>query len=202
MRLLKGRTMKTHFAMLCMMLVAFACSGCASVLTARGPLKSELVDGEASAGDFSHYEYSYHILRDTIYLEEVPMCMEEREKIRVMQKKPRGFYLMILEMPLFGLGLVDMIYTNTIVEKSRREIPLTTYETGNAIECGEIGPAENITLVVLNYREGIEKSAKTDKNGKVELQAVLPDDLSGYIFLRIHLDKKPALSFYHTYYAE
>ena len=188
-------------AMLCMMLAALICSGCASVLTARGPLKSELVDGDAEAGDFSHYEYSYHISQDTIFLEKTPMCKEKREKIRVMQKKPRGFYLMLLEMPLFGLGLADMIYTNTIVEKSRREIPLTTYETSDAIECGNIRPAGNVDLVIRNDREGIDKRVSTDPDGTVDLDAVLPDDLSGYIFLRIHIADEPALSFYHTYFA-
>lgn len=194
--------MKSILRCFAIILLAVSCSGCASVLTQMGPLKSELKDGDTSTGEFDRYEYSAEAEKDVIYLEKTPMCEEKREKIRVMKKMPRGLLIMLLEIPVYGLGLIDMMYTYSIIEHSRKEVALAEYETGNLVECGKKEPAEGETLFIKNFGGDINEKAVTDENGAVDLQEVMPGDLSGYITLRISLEVDSPSSFYYTYHAD
>jgi hypothetical protein len=175
--------------------------GCSSVLTYLGPLKSELKDGDTTVGDFSHYQYDYHAIKNTISLKKIPMCEKMRQKLRVMQKQRRGFYMALLEMPFFGLGLFDMLRSYAIVDESRRVIPLAKYPTGEAVQCGKKMPAANETLIIENQEKGIHATAQTDQTGVVDLSKVLPD-VSGLLELQIQLDKKPTFSFSYLYNAD
>lgn len=196
--------MKTLFRLFAVIiLVAVCCSGCASVLTHMGPLKSELKDGEKSIGEMARYSYSLRVEDDVIYLEKKPMCKEVREKIREMKKLPRGLFLMILEIPVFGLGVADFALTYAVIENSKEQETLAEYETGNYLECGEKSPATGESLLIRNYYAGLEEKVVTDENGSVNLDEVLPEDLSGYIALRIRVeDSEAPYSFIYTYNAD
>jgi len=185
----------------CIILLVAATMGCSSVLTYLGPLKSELKDGDTTVGNFSHYQYDYHAIKNTISLKKIPMCEQMRQKLRVMQKQRRGLYMALLEMPFFGLGLFDMLRSYAIVDESRRVIPLAKYPTGEAAQCGKKMPAANETLIIENPEKGIEAAAKTDQTGVVDLSKVLPD-VSGVVELQIQLEKKPSFSFSYLYNAD
>ena len=185
----------------CIILLVATTMGCSSVLTYLGPLKSELKDGDTTVGDFSHYQYDYHAIKNTISLKKIPMCAQMRQKLRVMQKQRRGLYMALLEMPFFGLGLFDMLRSYAIVDESRRVIPLAKYPTGEAVQCGKKMPAANETLIIENPEKGIEAAAKTDQTGVVDLSKVLPD-VSGVVELQIQLEKKPSFSFSYLYNAD
>ena len=185
----------------CIILLVATTMGCSSVLTYLGPLKSELKDGDTTVGDFSHYQYDYHAIKNTISLKKSPMCEQMRQKLRVMQKQRRGLYMALLEMPFFGLGLFDMLRSYAIVDESRRVIPLAKYPTGEAVQCGKKMPAANETLIIENPEKGIEAAAKTDQTGVVDLSKVLPD-VSGVVELQIQLEKKPSFSFSYLYNAD
>src|SRR6056297_122510 len=177
------------------------CMGCSSVQTYMGPLKSKLVDGQTSVGDFSQYVYDYYIIKDTLYLKKIPMCRQMQQKIRVMQKQRRGLYLCPIEMAFFGLGILDLLRSYAIVEDSRREIPLAKYYTGEIIRCGKEMPAEGEPLIVRNQERGIEKQAVTDKNGEVDFHSVLPN-VSGEMKLQVQLKQNPSFSFSYLYRAD
>ena len=196
--------MKTSFRLFAVIIgITVCCSGCASVLTQMGPLKSELKDGEISIGEMARYSYSARVADDVIYLEKTPMCEEKREKIREMKKLPRGLFLMILEVPVFGLGVADFALTYAVIENSKEKEKLAEYGTGNYIECGKKSPASGETLLIRNYYAGLEKKAVTDENASVNLDEVLPEDLSGYIALRIRVeDSEAPSSFIYTYNAD
>jgi len=196
--------MKTSLRLFAVIIgVTVCCSGCASVLTQMGPLKSELKDGEKSIGEMARYSYSARVADDVIYLEKTPMCEEKREKIREMKKLPRGLFLMILEVPVFGLGVADFALTYAVIENSKEKEELAEYGTGNYIECGKKSPASGETLLIRNYYAGLEKKAVTDENASVNLDEVLPEDLSGYIALRIRVeDSEAPSSFIYTYNAD
>ena len=196
--------MKTSFRLFAVIIVVtVCCSGCASVHTQMGPLKSELKDGEKSIGEMARYSYSARVADDVIYLEKTPMCEEKREKIREMKKLPRGLFLMILEVPVFGLGVADFALTYAVIENSKEKEKLAEYGTGNYIECGKKSPAAGETLLIRNYYAGLEKKAVTDENASVNLDEVLPQDLSGYIALRIRVKGSEApSSFIYTYNAD
>lgn len=194
--------MKSFLKFFAVIVIAVSCSGCAAVVTHMGPLKSELKDGEAETGEFDHYSYSYTAEDNMVYLEKTPMCEQVREKIRVMKKKRRGLYFILAEIPLYGLGLVDMIYTYSISEHSRKEVPLAKYGTGTFAECGRKRPASGETLLIRNYREGIKERAETGEDGSVDLDEMLPGDVSGHTTFRISLEGDNPFYFYHTYYAD
>jgi len=185
----------------CIILLVFSTIGCSSVLTYLGPLKSELKDGDTTVGDLSHYQYDYHAIKNTISLKKIPMCRQMTQKLRVMQKQRRGFYMALLEMPFFGLGLFDMLRSYAIVDESRRVIPLAKYPTGEAVECGKKMPAANETLIIKNQERGIEATAQTDPTGGVDLSKVLPA-VTGVVELQIRLEEKPSFSFSYLYNAD
>ena len=185
----------------CIILLVFSTIGCSSVLTYLGPLKSELKDGDTTVGDLSYYQYDYHAIKNTISLKKIPMCRQMTQKLRVMQKQRRGFYMALLEMPFFGLGLFDMLRSYAIVDESRRVIPLAKYPTGEAVACGKKMPAANETLIIKNQERGIEATAQTDPTGVVDLSKALPA-VSGVVELQIRLEEKPSFSFSYLYNAD
>ena len=152
----------------------------------------------------ARYSYSARVEDDVIYLEKTPMCEEMREKTREMKKLPRGLFLMILEIPVFGLGVADFALTYAVIENSKEKEKLAEYGTGNYLECGKKSPASGESLLIRNYWAGLEEKADTDENGSVNLDEVLPEDLSGYIALRISVEDSdaPSSSFIYTYNAD
>ena len=191
--------MKKTILICCMIFFLVGSGGCASILTQAGPLKSELEDGESRPGDFSNYSYTFHAELNRVYLERIPLCLEVREKIRVAQKRPRGLYFIILELPIYGLGFIDMVNAHAISQRSRTETPLGEYETSNKIRCGEPRPAANERLVIWNKREDIEIVAVTDQNGKINLDEELRDVAARVIPIQIHPERNPEFTFFHRY---
>lgn len=186
--------MKKSVLRFCIIFLVVGCMGCSSVLTYLGPLKSELVDGQTSVGEFSRYAYGHHVAENTLFLKKVPLCRQMQQKIRVMQKQRRGFYMIFPEIVFFGFGFYDMLRSYAIVEDSRKEMPLAKYHTGEIVQCGKELPAEGESLIIRNEEKGIEKQAVTDKNGEVDLNSVL-SDISGRVKLQIRLESKPSFSF-------
>ena len=176
-------------------------TGCSSVLTYLGPLKSEMVDGDTSVGEFSHYTYDYHAIKNTIFLKKVPMCHQMQQKLRVMEKQRRGLYIALLEMPFFGLGLFDMLRSYAIVEESRKVIPLAKYKTGEVVQCGKKTAAGSEPLIIRNVDKGIEKKAVTNETGVLALNKIFPD-VSGALELQIQVEAKPSFSFSYQYNAD
>lgn len=177
------------------------CMGCSSALTYLGPLKSEMVDGDTSVGEFSHYKYDYHAIKNTIFLKKVPMCHQVKQKLRVMKKQRRGLYMALLEMPFFGLGLFDMLRSYAIVEESRKVIPLAKYKTGEVVQCGKETAAGGEALIIRNEDKGIEKTAVTSETGMLALNNVFPE-VSGVLDLQIQLESEPSFSFSYQYDAD
>lgn len=177
-------------------LLAVSVSGCSSILTSMGPLVYKLEDGEKSVGEFSKYKFSGGIRSNVIYLEKTPLCVEISEKVNVAQKQVRGRVFSMIEMVIFGLGLIDAANAYAIVEKSRIVTPLAKYETGNFVVCGEKVPAGNEMLVIEDKQRTFHKQAQTDANGNLDLAKVLYDENRVLnLSIRLASDQTEAVSF-------
>ncbi len=177
-------------------LLAVSVSGCSTVLTRMGAPVIKLEDGEKSVGDFANYKFSGGIHSNVIYLEKTPQCSEIAEKIRVSQKQVRGRAFSMVEIVIFGLGLIDMANANAVSEVSRIETPLAKYETGKVVVCGEKEPAANEMLVIEDKQRTFHKQAATDANGNLDLGQVLADENRVLnLSIRLASDQTEAVSF-------
>lgn len=149
--------------------------GCSSTLTYLGPMKSKLVTGDRSAGPFERYVYKYYVSdNDTLRVVKTQMCREMAQKLRVAKKQRRGFYLAVLEMPIFGLGLIDGLQSYAIVEDSKKVEPLAKFDTGNTVACGGPVPAADEAFAVQDPVRNIRLIIETDDSGRLFLDRILP----------------------------
>lgn len=149
--------------------------GCSSTLTYFGPLKSKLVTGKRSTGPFDHYAYKYYVSdNDTLRVVKTSMCREMAEKLRVAKLQRRGFYLAVLEMPIFGLGLIDGLQSYALVKNSKKVEPLAKFDTGHTVACGGPVPAADEAFAVQDPVRNIRLILNTDDAGRLFLGRVLP----------------------------
>lgn len=169
---------RAGFRLFFLVLLMISVSGCSSVLTYFGPLKSNLADGDTHVGEFAEYDYQLQGRVDILYVTKTPMCKQLVQKLRVAKKQRRGVYMAIIEMPFFGLGLFDLLRSYAIVEESRKVEPLARYHTGKLIACNGRQPAAEESFVIRNEARQINITAETNARGALNLAEVLPDDFS------------------------
>ncbi|NOY69935.1 MAG: hypothetical protein GXP53_10705 [Deltaproteobacteria bacterium] len=175
--------------------------GCSSTLTYLGPLKSKLVTGDRAPGPFAKYEYKYYVNNnDTLRFVKTSMCHEKAEKLRVMKKQRRGVYLAVLELPLFGLGLFDMLQSYAIVQNSKRVEPLAKFSTGNLVMCGGPAPAANEAFVVQDPVRNIRLIIGTDDSGRLFLDRILPK--GSLMILKLYPQSDPSAVMTYEYDAK
>ncbi len=178
----------------------FSLMGCSSLLTYYAPLKSKLVDGEKIIGEFSRYNYNVMIKENKLFVEKEPLCKETVMKYRSAQKERRCFSCSLVEMVFYGFGFFDMLRAYAIVEDSKKIEPLAEYETGNLVACGKAEPAANESLYIDNKQLGLHRIVSTDASGVLDLEKVLYD-ISGAVYLRIHLESKNTPAFKYLFEA-
>jgi hypothetical protein len=193
--------MKRSVWIYCILIATLGCTGCAAALTQLGPPKPRIIDGEITAGEFNRYEHSFFTRQNIVYLEKRPMCFEMRQKIRRMQKVPRGLLLTIPEMAFYGLGLTDAVITFAIVDASKRDTPLAEFPTNSNVECGEKRAASNEPLIIYNQEADLERATVTDENGEIDLKEVFPE-LTGVVQLVIKHETDAAPVLFYEYDAD
>ncbi len=164
------------FHILCVFILVFCLSGCSSVLTYLGPVQHELADGETFTGDLVEYDYEVYGDNSRLHFMKTPMCKKIVEKVRVSKKQRRGLYLAVLELPFFGLGLLDMLRSYAIVEESRRVEPVGRFETGEQLACNGREPAANEIFIIKDNVKDLNVTAETDSKGNLDLKTVLPEN--------------------------
>lgn len=184
--------------------LAVGLSGCASRLTARGPLKSALENGRTSVGEVAAYKYSGAIRGNVGFLYKTPLCVKMIEKVRVAKKNPRGFAFIMAEMALFGFGFIDMAQTRAVVEQSKITVPLAVFASSETVPCGERQPAAHEDIVIFvrpaivggDQPKTYLRLASTDENGMVDFNKVFPDE-TRVLNLNVWLasDESKAISF-------
>ncbi|RJP85566.1 MAG: hypothetical protein C4518_15825 [Desulfobacteraceae bacterium] len=167
-----------------MLVLAFSISGCASRLTAAGPLVSRLENGKTSVGEVVNYKYSGSVRGNVGFLDKTPMCAKVIEKVRVAKKEPRGFSIILAEIVVFGLGFYDMTRTRAVVEDSKITVPLAKFESSETVLCGEKRPAANEDIVIFvrpaivggDKPKSYIRQASTDENGVIDFNKLFPGE--------------------------
>ncbi|MBC2713761.1 MAG: hypothetical protein HF978_00430 [Desulfobacteraceae bacterium] len=185
-----------RFVYITILIITF--SGCSSIMTYLGPLKSELVDGETSHSELSRYDYGFQEGKHTLLIEKTPMCKEMVQRLRLEKKQLRGFPIAIFELIFYGFGLLDMACVYGIIENSKKVEPLAYYATGNLLVCGEKIPAGNETFVIENKIFGIHQTAITNADGLLKLDPKL-SERAKMNRLNIYLKNDPSVSYVHHY---
>lgn len=186
------------------LVLAFSISGCASILTEGGPLKSTLVNGKTSVGGVVDYKYSGSIRGNVGYLYKTPLCAKKIEKVRIAKKNPRGFSFVLAEMVLFGFGFYDMSMVRAEIEESKITVPLAEFESSETELCGEKIPAAHEEVVIFvrpaivngDKQKSYIRQASTDENGVIDFNSIFPGE-TRILNLNVWLasDESKAISF-------
>ena len=173
-------------------------TGCASILTGLSPRQSKIIEGGKTVGSLETYDYQFDIRSDKIFLSRIPLCNETVKTVRVAQKREIGYISALLEMPFFGLGLLDIINANAISEASRQEYPLGSFNTGKLLTCGKPEPAVNETIVIQDPAHQLSRDVSTGKNGVVDLKQAL-SGVREVRHLKIYLAADPGVACSYDY---
>ena len=164
--------MRYRYLMLFSLLgLCFFINACATILTvASSPLEKVVLDEGRDIG--KRVSTNYHLLEGSTIctLMQQPYCMETAEEILISKKRVHGVIPAIIEIPLYGLGLVDFVTAYGYANHSKKEEKRGVVETGSIIECGPFRPAVNTELVIQSSETGMLKSAKTDSSGVIEVK--------------------------------
>lgn len=169
--------MNKGYRLLCAFFLIIGISGCSSVLTYLAPVETKMVDGEVFKGKTVNFDYDYTTRNDRLSFTKTKMCEKIVQKMAVSQKQRRGISLALLELPLFGLGLLDMLRSYAIVEESRKVKPVAKYTTGELVACDGKTVAANEIFIIRDNVRALNFTAKSDANGVVDLKTVLPKEI-------------------------
>lgn len=172
--------------------------GCASIITMAGPTETKKEDGSFFVGKQGGYTYNVEKHEDRFVVYKLPQCREMKEVVMLTRKKPRGVFFGILEIPLFGLGVADMVTAGMISKNSEVRTIYESKETGKDIPCGSKIPAPGEKLVVDIPELKISKTVVSDDNGIINLEEYLKGS-SGDLMVKLCLqaDKSCYWDFVH-----
>ncbi len=164
--------MKYRYLMICGLLAScLFLNACATVLTITAPpIKEVLLEEMTKPGRqvSSNYRLVEGTKEVTILMQ--PYCMETAQERIVHRKRIRGVIPAVIEIPLYGLGLVDLVIAKQFVIKSVKEEKGQVVETGSIIECGDYRPAANTELVVQCPETGQIGYVSTGSSGEIAVK--------------------------------
>lgn len=164
--------MKNRYAMICFILMSCVLlNACATSLTISGPpMKEVFLEEETKPG--REISSSYRLVEgsDEVTILRRPYCMETAQERIVYRKRLRGVIPAVVEIPLYGLGLVDLVVAKQIAINSKKVEKGDVVETGSIIECGVYKPAKNVELVVQCPETGQMTYVTTGSSGEIALK--------------------------------
>lgn len=189
------------FLLISILAMAMVTSGCATTLTTLSPRTTKVVNAEKRVGALHEFQYRYDFINGAIELEKTPMCGELAKADRISEKRIIGYGPALLEMPFFGLGLLDILSARAISESSREVTPLAEYETGKLLACGKPQPAADEALIIENPADKKYWAARTDQNGRIDLKRIIGGTPEGAMNLNVRLGSNPSVNFACVYEA-
>ena len=155
-----------------LIMVILAANGCATFSTLAVPAVQEKKRGEIQVGSIDSYNYALSEDQDDLILEKQPLCAQKARIIHVKQKIIHGIFPGVLEIPLLGLGILDLSTAYAVTRASREETPAGMEEIPDLIVCGPFEPVPEKELI-LQFSSTLSTAyLKTDENGKVPLSSI------------------------------
>ncbi len=161
--------MKYGYIKICVLLVScIFINACATYLTMSAPpLKEVVLETETTTGRQISTNYLLIEGPNDCTLLKQPYCMVTAKERILFKKRLHGVIPALIEVPLYGLGLVDLVIASQYSKESVKEEEGQVVETGSIIECGEFQPAGNTELVVQCAETGEITNVKTDQSGDI-----------------------------------
>lgn len=161
-------------------------TGCATILTAAAPPQTTYEEGKPFPGEPSGATYSIGQEQRRIILYKKDTCPEMKEKTRFTRKLPRGMIIAILEVPLLGLGVADLVASGLYSKISEERIFEENAPTGKLISCGEKSPAGGEDIIVEIPEIQLHRTMTTNRAGEIDLTEILKDQ-KGDVFVKLCL---------------
>ncbi|GAB6096727.1 hypothetical protein JCM14469_29800 [Desulfatiferula olefinivorans] len=177
--------------------LCFFVSGCATVLTTAYKPINETRHGDTVVGDQIGFSYAISEEKQDLLLLKQPLCRENIQLIKVERKQLHGVIPAILEMPFFGLGLLDLVVAGVITRASVEESPGEIAPGHHVVACGDHLPAARQPLVVQYPISVTMMDAVTDDAGRIPLKLLKPADSRDRQFT-IFVREETGLSYVRT----
>lgn len=166
--------MKYRYIKICGLLAAcFFMNACATALTVLAPpMKEVVLEEERTAG--REISTNYRLIERTkdCTLLKQPYCMETAKEKIILKKRLHGVIPALVEIPLYGLGLLDLVAARQYSKYSAIEEMGQVVETGSIMECGDFEPAVDAELVVQCAETGVITRVKTDSSGEISVDSL------------------------------
>ncbi|MBU1170819.1 MAG: hypothetical protein KKD44_14755 [Proteobacteria bacterium] len=187
-----------HLITLILFLSCLYTSGCATVLTTAYPPIHETRHGESIQGDTIGFSYAVTEEKNDLVLHKQPVCRQNIQLVNIKRKQLHGVIPAVLEMPFFGLGLLDLVvagvYTRATVDEEKGD----TIPGVEVSICGDyqIAPGQ---AVLIQYPGSVTfKNIQTNDVGKILLKDILPSNAQDRRFT-IFVKEPTGLSYVKTY---
>ncbi len=156
-------------------LVIISClftNGCATILTMSAPSVKEITLGKKAIGKQISINYHYRDGEKKGTLMRQPYCMETAEQMIMTRKRMHGVVPAMVEIPLYGLGLLDLVSAGIYAKASEEEVEGNFVETGEIIDCGKFEPATETDLYIQSAETGEINKVVTDAAGNVTTKLI------------------------------
>ncbi|MGE4519021.1 MAG: hypothetical protein AB7E04_05885 [Desulfobacteraceae bacterium] len=168
--------MKINLLLLLFAVSVLACSGCASVTTAAWPrVEKEVVGKKVLIDEKAGYDYDLKINDKQFSVIGVPYCLEKASVHKISKKQHRGIVFIVIETPVWGLGLADWALSYMISENSIEEELVGYKPTGVKKECkkgNDVFPVQG-KIMIQNPDSGEFFWTETNGKGEFSLEGVL-----------------------------
>lgn len=154
------------------LIISLTAGGCATIMTMTTPPVEEISLGQKGVGEQISINYKYIDGEPLGTLMMQPYCMETAEQEIMTRRRMHGVVPALVEIPLYGLGLLDLVGAGVYAKASEETRAGDYVRTGNIIECGDFEPASETTLYVQCSETGQMKSLATDISGKVDTDSL------------------------------
>lgn len=150
--------------------------GCATVTTLMWPsVENEYLGKKRIIDEGAGYNYKLDINDRVLSLKGEPFCREKAPKYKITKKQHRGIVFIIIETPVWGLGLADWALSYMVSKNSEQKELIEYVPTGIKRKCGDnIIPAKG-RIMIQNSHSGEIHWAELDKNGNFSLFPVIGD---------------------------
>jgi hypothetical protein len=168
--------MKINLILLLTFLSVSVFSGCASVTTAAWPpVEKEVVGKEVIVDDKTGYDFELEVEQKSFSVVGVPYCLEKASVHKITKKQHRGIVFIVIETPVWGLGLADWALSYMISQNSIQEELEGYRPTGVKRECENTNALLHVQgeILIQNPDTGKIFLTSTDKEGRFSPEPVL-----------------------------
>ncbi len=148
--------------------------GCATVATLMWPATEKgVIDKNKIVEEKVGYTYNLHIKDKNFIVSGTPFCREKVAKYRETKKQHHGIIFIIIETPIWGLGLADWAVSYMISKSSEKKEFVEYIPVGIKKDCGGEKIPVTGKVMIQNARTGSVKWVYTDDKGNFSLLKAL-----------------------------